>query len=74
MTVRRSINGPIIIHKKVADIQDGSYFIIEITPEDTSKLNFGNYVYDIQATFSGCVKTLVGPSSFCIGEEVTYGN
>ena len=44
-----------------------------ILPSDTSSLNFGKYIYDIQLTTSGGdVYTVVEPSTFELMEEVTY--
>ena len=44
-----------------------------ILPSDTSDLNFGKYIYDIQPTTSaGDVYTIVEPSTFELMEEVTY--
>lgn len=73
MTVRKSSKSDVLIHKKVEDAQDGK-FIINILPDDTSHIPFGNYVYDIQLTYDGLVKTIVLPSMFTIGEEITYGD
>ena len=72
-TMRRSVDSPVQIHKKSTEIKSDNSFVIPILPEDTETLQFGNYVYDIQATFSGSVKTIVRPSKFTIGDEVTYG-
>lgn len=72
-TIRRSIDSPVQLHKKTSEIMPGNLFVIPILSEDTEYLQFGNYVYDIQATLSGSVKTIVPPSRFTIGEEVTYG-
>ena len=47
--------------------------LIKIDPSDTSGLDFGQYVYDVQATFgSGEVKTIIKPAKFFVGGEVTY--
>lgn len=44
---------------------------LEIAPEDTKPLAFGNYVYDIQITFAdGTVNTFVTKSQLKIEEEV----
>ena len=72
LTVRENLRSPIVIHKEAELMSDGTA-LITIQPEDTSKLDFGEYVYDVQITFvSGSVKTVVGPSKFFIGGEVTY--
>lgn len=72
LTVRRSIGSREVIHKTVTEFSDNSV-IIPIMPDDTERLSFGKYVYDIQLTYGGSVKTIVTPSVFEIGEEVTYG-
>lgn len=65
-TMRRTTTDPDILIQK-----HGNPIIIE--PVDTKDLKFGNYVYDIQVTFStGIVDTIVPPTSFTITEEVTW--
>ncbi len=45
--------------------------ILEIEPEDTKDLNFGEYVYDIQLTYAnGDVDTFIPPSKFIVEKEV----
>lgn len=47
--------------------------LIELYPEDTKDLKYGNYVYDVQLTFaSGSVDTIITPTAFAILEEVTF--
>lgn len=47
--------------------------LVTLSPDDTSDLDFGCYVYDIQLTRSnGDVFTIVEPTLFKITEEVTY--
>lgn len=72
MTVRQRPNSPVVLYKKVTDFS-GNKAIITIMPEETRELSVGDYVYDMQLTFGGSVKTIVKPSKFTIGEEVTYG-
>lgn len=61
------------IYKKVDTFDDGKA-VIEIAPEDTEKMCFGDYVYDVQLTMAdGTVTTIIKPSAFVIGKEVTYG-
>lgn len=74
LTVRQAIysNEP-VLYKKVTDFSENTAYI-NILPEDTASLQFGNYVYDVQLTFNGMVKTIIKPSTFTIGEEVTYDN
>lgn len=44
-----------------------------IEPSDTSNLNFGTYVYDVQLNkASGDVYTIVEPAPFVILQEVTW--
>lgn len=46
---------------------------IHISPEDTETLDFGDYIYDIQITFSdGSINTVIGPNILKILPEVTY--
>lgn len=46
---------------------------ITILPTDTSNLPYGTYVYDVQLTTAGgVVDTIITPSKFIIGEEVTW--
>ena len=52
------------------EIKDSNVF--KFIPDDTNKLPFGKYFYDIQLTTTNDeVYTVVSPSSFVIGEEVT---
>lgn len=69
MTVKKSVNDkPYIIKKEV----QGSN-VIHIKPEDTEKLQFGDYVYDVQLlTSSNDVYTIIEPSPFTILSEVGY--
>lgn len=71
-TVRRKVGSGEIIYK--AAEFEGNRAVIRIDPEDTERLRFGDYVYDVQLTYGGTVKTLITPSKFTVGEEVTYGN
>lgn len=72
LTVRRTVVSEIMMHKEVTEFSDNSALIL-IAPEDTSSAKPGRYVYDVQLTFDGVVKTVVPPSTFEIGWEVTYG-
>lgn len=72
-TVRARIGAPVVLHKRITDFVDGTAYIT-IEPKDTSLLPFAVYVYDVQLTYGGSVKTVIKPSKFTIGEEVTYGN
>lgn len=66
-TVRKSpTSGDIFIQKS-----DGPEVIL--SPEDTAKLSYGKYVYDIELTKAdGTVDTVVPPATFEILPEVTY--
>lgn len=72
-TVKQSIlNEEILIQKIVTEFQDGDA-VINIVPDDTKKLAFKGYVYDIQLNRAdGSVTTIIPPSSFVIEGEVTY--
>lgn len=71
-TVRQTIESAVALYKEITTF-DGNQATIPIEPEDTESLAFGTYLYDIQLTYSGNVKTIVTPSKFVIGLEVTYG-
>lgn len=73
MTVRKRFGSPPVFYFKGTEFQDGS-MTIPIYPDDTSKLPVGEYVYDIQLTYGGAVKTIIKPSKFVLEHEVTYGN
>ena len=61
-----------MLYKKVTEFVDGKA-LITIHPEDTAELKFKTYVYDIQLTrANGQVQTIVKPSQFVVGSEVTY--
>lgn len=78
LTVRPFVDGDVVIHKEVTEFV-GNEAVIKFRPEDTEKLEFGKYVYDIQLT--GAVDTalhIIPPSpdlplpSFTLTKEVTY--
>lgn len=71
-TVRRTVVSDVLLHKEVTEFSDNAA-VISISPEDTEGVKPGRYVYDVQLTFDGAVKTIVPPSTFEIGWEVTYG-
>ena len=71
-TVRRKIGNAPVIYKKAEFAETQA--IVRIEPEDTERLRFGDYIYDVQLTYGGTVKTVVTPSKFTLGEEVTYGD
>ena len=46
-----------------------------ILPSDTSELEYGEYVYDVQLTTQGgAVDTIITPNKFVILPEVSYGS
>lgn len=65
-TVKNNVRSKeFVIQKKYESNQ------IVLSPEDTSELNYGNYVFDIELiTSSGDVYTVVPMSTFKICEEV----
>ena len=73
MTVRKRYGSPPVLYRKLESFEDNKV-LISIAPKDTSSLTVGEYVYDLQLTFSGTVKTIVKPSKFVLENEVTYGN
>lgn len=75
-TVKRRVGDKIpIIQKVVTDFQEDGTALVLIEPADTEMLAFGAYWYDIQFdSADGAVDTLIKPSVFVVGEEVTYGS
>ncbi len=72
LTVREDAESDIAMQKVVTEFPNGEAVFV-IDTGDTEGLDFGSYVYDIQATWAdGTVKTLVGPARFRLTEEVTY--
>ena len=71
-TVREDAESDVAMQKIVTSFPEGEA-VFSIASADTEGLAFGDYVYDIQATWAdGTVKTLVGPARFRLTEEVTY--
>ena len=71
-TVRQSAEEPIELQKTVTEFPDGDAVIV-LRPEDTTPMEFGSYVYDIQLTRAdGTVQTIIKPSKFKLEQEVTY--
>ncbi len=67
-SVKKDTASPDFIIRKTA--VDG---IIHIAPADTAALEYGNYVYDVELTTAGGdVCTVVPPSRFTVGPEVTW--
>lgn len=73
LTIKENINtADKILQFVVKEFVDGKA-IINILPSDTAALDYGVYVYDIQVTLAdGTKRTIVRPSNFEIGGEVTY--
>lgn len=78
MTVRKAINGPALIYKKLTTFTENEA-IFSFVPSDTQNLQPGDYIYDIQLTFGGRVKTIIPEKpeddnpTFYIGGDVTHG-
>lgn len=69
LTLKKSIKDSVPALQK--EIRGSSMFYIR--PDDTSRLDFGKYKYDVEITTStGDVYTVIGPSEFEILQEVTY--
>ena len=63
----------VTLQKIITEFDEGGNCIIEIEPEDTKRLSFRTYEYDIQLTDSnGRVTTIIPCSKFTILQEVTY--
>ena len=61
-----------ILQKIVTEFIDGIAYI-NILPDDTKRMSFRKYYYDIQLTRAdGTVKTIIPPSIFTVNAEVTY--
>lgn len=46
---------------------------IRLSPQDTSRLEYGQYYYDVELTKAdGFVATVIPPSLFTVAEEVTW--
>lgn len=61
-----------ILQKVITSFTDGKA-VINIVPSDTSSLQYGAYLYDIQWNRAdGTVTTIITPSLFVVGPEVTY--
>ena len=73
LTVKYNINTEEkVLQKVITQFEDGNANI-EITPNDTKDIPFNTYVYDIQLNrVDGTVSTIIPPSNFTIGGEVTY--
>lgn len=72
MTIRQKIDSPVILYKKVTEFSDNRA-IISFSPEETQDLRVGDYVYDMQLTYGGSVKTIIKPAKFTLEADVTHG-
>ena len=72
-TIKRDIHDTNIILQKIITIFTDGKAIVVILPIDTKALEFISYIYDVQITKAdGTVSTIIPPSKFIIGGEVTY--
>ena len=73
-TVKTSVStAEKLIQKIITEFDDDGRAIINIEPEDTKNLAYKRYVYDVQHTSAeGKVTTIIKPSGFVVGGEVTY--
>ena len=72
-TVRKTALSPKVIEKKVTEFTEDGKGLIKIHPEETEKMSFGSYLYDIQWTRAdGEVKTIIRPAAFMVEKEVSY--
>jgi len=72
-TVKANMYKEIITLQKIITIFTDGKAIVIIAPLDTKELEFRSYVYDVQLTKAdGTVSTIIPPSTFTIGGEVTY--
>lgn len=51
--------------------EEDKYYHVEFTPEDTSDLEYGSYVYDIELKTADTTKTLI-MGNITLTEEVTF--
>ena len=64
----------IMLQKTIEEFTVDGKANIPIAPSDTKGLKYGTYIYDVQWTRDNgvTVTTIVPPSKFVIGDEVTY--
>lgn len=67
-TMRKTPKSEIAVQK----VADSNHYIL-IAPDDTSSLNTGLYVYDVQLRSGDNIYTIVPMSYFELRNEVTYG-
>lgn len=72
-TVKLNTSVEAKILQKIITIFDEGAAIVELLPQDTAALQYRTYKYDVQwVTQAGRVTTIVPPSAFTIGPEVTF--
>lgn len=48
---------------------------VKLASDDTKKLAYGQYWYDVQLTFAdGTINTIIAPTPFVVCSEITFGN
>lgn len=71
-SMKKNCNDPNVLIQKTFD-ENGK---ITFEPEDTNRLPFGSYLYDVQLTHTDgdvtTIDTIIVPSTFEIGAEVNY--
>lgn len=69
LTIKRSVTDKTPTLQKTAHGEN----TFHIRPEDTAGCDFAKYRYDVQLTrANGDVYTVIVPTTFRVGEEVTY--
>lgn len=69
LTVKKKVDDNTPLFQKV--ITGSNQFYIE--PKDTSNIDFGKYLYDVElTTAAGDVYTVIVPTTFEILKEITY--
>lgn len=73
-TVKTSFNTPqFVLQKSLADMTIDEEYVYHFTilPEDTERLPYGTYVFDIQVTQDGVVTT-IAKGKFVLTQEATW--
>lgn len=69
LTVKKTVNDAEPAFQKTVT----GWAEFKIEPADTANLEFGKYKYDVQLqTATGDIYTIIEPTEFEIGKEVTY--
>lgn len=72
-TVKKTVSETAKILQKIITSFTNGKALIDISSADTKTLDAKPYVYDIQIVFAnGTQKTVIGPATFEITDEVTY--